>query len=144
MFYVHLDVGFCIGMITRISKQKIPLCYFFKNVHQQTPSLNTFLDIKNEPILLIQEAGIQGFKDGSWVIIGRNDDFRRSDWPVPIFFHHTQPFKPQLIYFDDDMNEIKRESVNPNDIHSFSLLPRAGLGGSRFIEKILSKIIAGP
>ena len=132
---------YVVGLITRIDKDKIPLGYFYGHLTDTgyTDAQQVKIDF-NKPIF-IKQFGFQGFKDNSWKVLGSLPNFRRSDFPVPVFFHHTLPFKPVLVYFDDDMNEIRRQAIEETEIDRYKDYPRTGLSGSGAVEIMLRKLL---
>jgi hypothetical protein len=128
--------GYVVGLITRLSRNKTPLGCFFEKRYETVPSINL---IDTSKILLIKRFGNQGFSNGSWYQLGKLPNFQREEWKVPIFVRHTNPYPPSLVYYNNDLEEIKTE-VMP---HSFDIssYPSDGLGGSGFIEIVLTKIL---
>ena len=92
----------------------------------------------NKPIH-IAEFGIQGFKDETWKIIGVLPGFDRKNFPIPVFFQKNTIIKSALIYYDDNMIEVKRVYIPDEEIEQYKNLPPSGLGGSKYIEEILKK-----
>ncbi|RDB03721.1 hypothetical protein [Runella aurantiaca] len=130
-----------IGLVTRVDDYKTPLGYFFSRLFNQPPqSIDDLLIDFQKPVLIIK-FGFQGFKDGTWKILDSLPNFKRGDFPVPVFFTHTKPFKPQLVYFDDNMNEIRRQSIEESEAQKYKDYPETGLGGSGFVEKKLKRLI---
>jgi hypothetical protein len=138
---IPIEGKYAVGLVTRINTNKIPLGYFYSTLFTQIPNSvdNLLIEFQN-PILII-EFGSQGFKDGTWSIIGSLPNFERANFPVPVFYHHTKPFKPVLVYFDDNMDEIKRQTIDESEIEQYKEYPETGLAGSGFIEKRLKRLI---
>jgi hypothetical protein len=134
-----VEEKYAIGLITRIDEDNTPLGYFYEQLFNEPVISFDKLNF-HEPIL-IKRFGSQGFNDNTWKILGCLPNFKRSDFPVPVFFTHTKPFKPELVYFDDNMNEIKRHTIEESEAEKYKDNPKTGLGGSGFIEKILRRII---
>lgn len=132
---------YVVGLITRIDENKIPLGYLYGHLTdtRYTDIGQVRIDF-NKPVF-IGRFGFQGFKDNSWQIIGNLPNFLRSDFPVPVFFRHTLPFKPVLVYFDDDMNEIRRQAIEETEIDRYKDYPRTGLSGSGAVEIMLKKLL---
>ena len=107
--------GYGVGLITRISsdKHRIPLGYFFKHKYVLIPTMIDFDLIKKNKTILIRKFGIQGIRNGTWHIINRLADFNRTDWPIPVFLRHTEPFPPRLIQYDDNLDEIEDRKAPP-------------------------------
>ena len=114
---------------------------FYGKLFNTVPESIEELKIDFTKPILIKEFGSQGLRDGTWKILGLLPNFKKQDFPVPIFFTHTKPFKPQLVYFDDNMNEIKRQSIEESEVDKYKDFPQTGLAGSGFIEKRLKRLI---
>lgn len=136
-----IENEFAIGLVTRINDDKIPLGNFYGKLFNTVPESIEELKIDFTKPILIKEFGSQGLRDGTWKILGLLPNFKKQDFPVPIFFTHTKPFKPQLVYFDDNMNEIKRQSIQESEVDKYKDFPQTGLAGSGFIEKRLKRLI---
>jgi hypothetical protein len=119
------------GLITRVGIDNIPLGYFFVN--------SSNLNFETDRPILIKQFGFQGFKDKTWKIIENYKKFSKSNFPIPKFVHQTNPYPAELISYNDDLIEIKREKIPNENLEEYSLYPRAGLGGSGFIEKVILK-----
>ena len=132
---------FAVGLITRIDEDKIPLGYFYSHLTDTRYTELKQVNIDLDRPIFIKQFGFQGFKDNSWQVIGNLPNFLRSDFPVPVFFHHTLPFKPVLVYFDDDMNEIRRQAIDEGEIERYKDYPRTGLSGSGAVEIMLRKLL---
>jgi Immunity protein 26 len=138
-----IENKFAIGLVVRINNDKIPLGNFYGKLFSTIPESIDELKIDFAKPILIKEFGSQGLRDGTWKIIGTLPNFKKQDFPVPVFYTHTKPFKPQLVYFDDNMNEIKRISIEESEAVKYTDYPETGLSGSGFIEKRLERIIIG-
>lgn len=132
---------YAVGLITRIDEDKIPLGYFYSHLTNTRYTDIGQVSIDFSRPVFIERFGFQGFKDNSWQVIGNLPNFLRSDFPVPVFFHHTLPFKPVLVYFDDDMNEIRRQTIDEGEIGHYKDFPRTGLSGSGAVEIMLRKLL---
>lgn len=139
VFFLPIGDFFCLGIITRLRNGKIPFGYFYKQLYTELPKIENLNFDKNN-IVYISQFGVQGFKDGSWKIIGKLPGFNIKDWPLPIFYQKNDSLPDQLVYLDDNLEEIKRERALLSE-NEYENLPRAGLGGSGYIEKKLAKIL---
>jgi hypothetical protein len=145
LFHVPIAGKYILALVTRVNNG-IPLGFFYDTLYDQIPLLSDILAVNFQKPILIAKFGSQGFKDGTWGLIGILPNYKRSDFPMPVFFHHTLPFKPVLVFFDDDMNELRREAIEESKVANYKNYPTIGLGGSLYIEKKLTKILdpAGP
>jgi hypothetical protein len=140
LIQLPIDDKFAIGLVIRVDSDNTPLGYFYHKLYDFEININNLnLDFFNP--LLIKKFGFQGFMDGTWKILGSKPNFKREDFPVPVFYTHTLPFKPQLVYFDDEMNEVKRVTLEESDQEKSINYPQTGLAGSGFIEKRLKRLI---
>ncbi len=97
--------------------------------------------IEKNKTILISKFGIQGIRNGTWHIMNRLADFNRTDWPIPVFLRHTEPFPPRLIQYDDNLDEIEDREAPPHiDANSYY---KDGLGGSGAIEIRMTGLIDG-
>jgi hypothetical protein len=136
-----IENHYLIGLVSRINDDKIPLGYFYHHIFTELPKSIEDVSIDFQKPILIKEFGSQGFRDGTWKILGSMPNFKRDNFPVPLFFHHTKPFKPVLVYFDDSMNEVRRLTIEEIEVDNYKDFPQTGLGGSGFIEKRLKRLI---
>ncbi len=121
------------GIVTRINTIKTPLGFFYKNFEDD--------NFQNYNPIFIAQFGIQGFKEETWKIVGHLEKFSRKDFPVPQFIQQVNPYPMHLIYYNDDMDEIKKEPVEEKDIPLVQNYPKSGVGGSEYIEKKIAKLL---
>jgi hypothetical protein len=139
LFVVPVETFFILGLITRISDMKVPFGYFYYPKFEKIPKKDE-VELDNYKVLFSGKFGVQGFKDGTWKIIGSLSGFERKDWPLPVFYHKHDILPDQLVYLDDNLDEYKREKALLSE-KEYENLPRTGLGGSEYIEKKLSKLL---
>jgi hypothetical protein len=138
IFKLPVNNSFCYGLIVRLNTSKIPFGYFYKEVSILEEENKFELSFDN--LIYIHQFGIQGFKDGTWQIIGSLKKFKREDWPMPVFYQKTDLLPANLIYLNDNLEEYKRERATLSE-DNYKNFPSTGLGGSLFIEKKLAKIL---
>lgn len=139
VFILPIGESYGIGIISRLSKTKIPFGYFYNILLQTQPKIES-LDLSKENTIYCSQFGIQGFKDGTWKILGNLKDFERKNWPMPIFYQKRELLPGELVYIDDDLEEYKRERAPLNE-EEYKNYPSIGLGGSGYIEKKLAKLL---
>jgi hypothetical protein len=141
VFVLPVDEKFAIGLTVRLDKSRIALGYFYKSLFEINDLTFESLNIDFRKPILIKQFGIQGFNDGTWKIIAKLPEFKRDDFPVPEFFYMGGA-DPQLVYFNNEMNETGRKFISTEEVDKFkNYLAQAGLAGSVALEILLKKRI---
>lgn len=141
VFTIPIGEKYGIGLITRLSKAKIPFGYFYSFLFQDPPEISC-LEFDKKNIIYASQFGIQGFKDGTWKILGSLMNFDRKEWPMPVFYQKRELLPGELVYIDDNLVEYKREKAPLNE-EEYKNYPSTGLGGSGYIEKKIAKLLEG-
>jgi Immunity protein 26 len=132
------DSGFAVGVLARANPDGVLLGYFFGPRRPGVPSLNDVDGLARDDAILIAKFGHLGLKQGKWPILGRLDDWDRTEWPMPAFVRHEEltgrTFK--VFYDDNDPNKVVREQ--PIAAGSAEQEPKDGLMGAGFVEKVLT------
>lgn len=92
--------GYGFGVIARC-KSGICLGYFFAPRHSRVPSIADAEGLKPEQAVLIEMFGDMGLIKDGWPIVGYLSDWKREEWPIPVFSResHGAYF---LVHYDDD------------------------------------------
>ena len=138
---IPIKEKFVLCLVTRISNLKTPLGYFYNGVFDNVPDLSMTLNLEFKNPIYIREFGFQGLKSGKWKIIGRYPNFKREFFPLPRFIRHVPPFKPILVQYDENLNELESTPIKDEDLKKYAGLPETGLGGAGYIEKKLEMLL---
>ncbi|MBA4057526.1 MAG: hypothetical protein C0490_22615 [Marivirga sp.] len=130
--------GYASGLIIRASKTLTLLGCFYDLRYDSMPTEITEDVLKKGKIILTKRFGLQGFKDGTWKVVGKSDRFNRQDWPIPSFLRQSNP--PRIITYNDELEEIKETVISNENANSF---PGDGLAGSGFIEIVVTEVLDG-
>lgn len=127
---------YVIGLIAAERKAtNVILCYFLFKTYDLNIDLNKINDYKkNEQII---RTGINGFKTSGWKLIGSLPNWNQSDSRIPVFFRHTEPMIPQLIFYNNNLEEIKTLETT---IEDKKLYPSDGVYGTLLIPSILQRL----
>jgi len=140
IFLVPIENFYIAGLITRISSLKVPFGYFYKTKFKEPPKVGDLNFANDNEIILKCKFGVQGFRKQTWKTIGSLKGFERQKWPLPIFYDKSLSLMGELIYLDDNLDELKREKA-PYGEENYKNYPDTGLGGSVYIEKKLAKLL---
>ena len=80
-----------------------------------------------------------GFKDNTWIEIGKIDFIDEKKWVIPVFTKQDILTKKYYsVQVNEDLDEISQKEINEEE--SFRMY-KTGLAGSVFMERFLSKLI---
>lgn len=119
VFLVPLRVGgYSRGILARKDSGGNILFGYFFAPRIETTSEVPFNDLSPRDALLRIRFGALGLRDGTWPILGRLPDWKRSDWGMPDFIRRD-PLgikKPRLIrYADGNTNLVEVDDVLEED-----------------------------
>jgi hypothetical protein len=80
--------GYAVGVIARLSNSRganTALGYFFAPRIDPLPKLDQVERLKPADSILVRRFGDLGLHNGTWPIVGHSSQWRREDWPVPVF-----------------------------------------------------------
>jgi len=106
--------GYATGLVARLSPQgKVMLAYLFGPTHWTRPTLADVQDLKAEDALKVIRTGDVAVANGRWPVLGNMVNFRREDWPVPMFIRRADALKRawQATYADDPAKPEREVSV---------------------------------
>lgn len=126
------------GIVVRDIKG-ILLCYFFKTIYSKPPTQDEIDFVINDEILYIKQVTDMGFKDNTWIEIGKIDFIDEKKWVIPVFTKQDILTKKYYsVQVNEDLDEISQKEINEEE--SFRMY-KTGLAGSVFMERFLSKLI---
>lgn len=129
--------GFCLGVAARVDPRGIIVGYFFPEYHAQVPELENARHMDPRSAVVMR-CGDLGFREGAWPILGSDESWQRSSWPLPLFTR-TEPLTERCLlveYGDDDLAAPVRES--PASAPECRGLPDDILNGAGAVELILT------
>jgi len=127
------------GIVVRDIKGTL-LCYFFKTIYSKPPTKNEINYIINDEILYVKQVTNMGFKDDTWIEIGKLDSIDEKIWVIPVFTKQDILTKKYYaVQVNEDLDEISQKEINEEE--SFRIIYKTGLAGSVFMERFLSKLI---
>jgi len=132
--------GYATGLVARLSPQgKVMLAYLFGPTHWTLPTLGDVQALKPADALKVIRTGDVAVANGRWPVLGNVLDFRREDWPVPMFIRRADALKRawQATYADDPAKPEREVSVpyETTGLESDSLF---GYGST---ELLMSKLL---
>ncbi|WP_136040862.1 MULTISPECIES: Imm26 family immunity protein [unclassified Microbacterium] len=130
--------GYAIGIVARASRAGILAGYFFGPRHDSLPTLADVSDLTPATSILQGRFGDMGLRERTWPILGRQDGWRREEWPMPILFQQ-EPLRGiimRVIYDSDDPSKWLRSEVMPKGSPT---TPEDGMMGAGFVESVLTR-----
>jgi len=136
------DSGFAVGVVARANPNGVLLGYFFGPRRVEPPTLDQVSGLTTDQALWVSKFGYLGLRNGLWPVLGRLDNWRREDWPMPEFVRYEEltgrSFR--VIYDDLDPNKIVREvQVAPGAAEQG---PHDGSAGAGFVEIRLTNLLS--
>jgi hypothetical protein len=135
------DGGFATGIIARANPKGVLLGYFFGPKREAVPSLDEVAELNPGDAILVRKFGHLGLTGGTWPVIGRFENWDRSQWTMPAFVRYEELTGRsfQVLYDPDDPNKfIREEQVSPGEAEQ---VPKDGLMGVGFAEKVLTTLL---
>jgi Immunity protein 26 len=133
--------GFATGLVARSNPKGVSLGYFFGPKYTGLPQLSDVADLKRSNALMVGRFGDLGLVRSEWPILGRFDEWKPSEWPMPVFVRHEELTGRayRVFYAEHDPNKPLREQlVLPREIESG---PRDAMMGAGFVEEALSTLL---
>jgi hypothetical protein len=123
-----------IGVIARVHRKKrgkpvLVFAYFFGPYSGAIDVKLEQLDSRHAVMRL--QCSILQLLSNSWPIIGEIPNWRREDWPLPIFFRNDLLRGTVLIRYDDNLDEIEQIPYVGGD---FPLTDEQIFSGSEAVE----------
>jgi hypothetical protein len=133
--------GFAVGLVARASASGVLLGYFFGPKVDEVPSLEAVSGLRANDAAIVRRFGHLGLEQGKWPILGRSTTWEPAAWPMPVFVRYEELSgrSLQVVYADDDPNELLREQqVPPGDAEQG---PKDGMLGAGAVEKLLTGLL---
>lgn len=137
------DSGYAVGIVARSSRSSILAGYFFGPRREAVPAgIEELGDLRPEDAVMVTRFTYNGLRDGSWPIIGRDGEWGRALWPMPVFCRYEELTGRSFraIYPDDNPSERPREELVDPGIGEH--LPSNDLWGSGAVELRLTRMLA--
>jgi hypothetical protein len=133
--------GFGTGLIARGNPGGVLLGYFFGPLRFEAPELKDLLSLRPSDAVLVRRFGHLGIVQGTWPLLGRLDDWDRTEWPTPVFLRYEELTGRSFMVFydDDDPNKVVREEQAAPSLAEQA--PKDGLMGAGFAEAALTRLL---
>jgi hypothetical protein len=136
--------GYALGVVARARPRragKILFAYFFGPKSVDVPTLADVSGLVTEEAITNALIGDLYLIEGSWPILGSLPDWKREEWPIPLFLHRESLTDRvwRVRYADDDPSELPVwEPATPED----EGLAQAKLWGLDLVEIRLTELLA--
>jgi hypothetical protein len=99
------------------------LAYFFGPLLKGIPDADLVGSLCPEVALCAVRTGVRRVLEGKWIVIGRLEPFRRTEWPIPTYGRVFEP-EPELAWkvtFQDDRLDGERieTQVTPEEARRY-------------------------
>ncbi len=105
--------GFVLGLVARTPPRGggIVLAYFFGQQYSSLPNVDSAKDLSSSDAVRVLLVGDLALIRGEWKVIGKLIDWKRSQWPIPLFVRRDNlTHKAWLVeYSDTNPNEVLTE-----------------------------------
>lgn len=132
---------FAIGVAARLSGKGRVLGYFFGPDRGQVPSLPDVCALKASQAILVMQFGDLGLIKGKWPVLGTCADWKRAEWPVPVFSRIDKIANVAwtIRYSDHDLTFVGEDRVDPA---LASRYPDDGLAGADAVGLRLARMLS--
>jgi Immunity protein 26 len=114
--------------------------YFFGPRRAHVPDLAELKNLRASDAILVRQFGDLGLLEGEWPVIGRLENWRMEDWPLPDFGHvDNMTGKAWRVRYPDDLSGLGQRI--PGSSEEAKALPPDVLSGSGALEIHLAKAI---
>jgi hypothetical protein len=128
------------GIAARASRDGSVFGFFFGPKTKGIPSLPGLVGLRPADAVFEAMFGYLGLVTGSWVVIGAQPNFKREDWPMPVFVHHDDL---RDLYshrwYEEDRLDMIREEYSPRGVVLEG--PTDGLFGHGAVEIRLRQLL---
>lgn len=140
------EAGYASGVVARVSPKHraVLLGYFFDELFATPPPLEHFCKRTASGAGLTLIFGYLGLRDGAWPVIGRCENWRAEDWPMPAFVNEEllTGRRYEIRYDDKDPNkEVSRRLLSENEGR---FLPVDGVSGDVAVQITMGKRLGLP
>jgi hypothetical protein len=110
--------GYGLGLVARMNRRGAVLGYFFGPRRESVPTSADVLALSPSQAVLIAQFGDLSLLDGSWPILGRDEDWDRGKWPVPAFARIDEYAGKawRVEYAEDDLSWIRDIATTPEQV----------------------------
>ncbi len=134
--------AYALGIVARANQRKATLlCYFFGPPYGRIPALADTVNLTAGDAVLVGMCGHLGLTSGSWQILGRSREWRRSEWPMPVFGRYEELTGRHFHVFYDDDDPASRPREREVAAQDAAFLPEDGSMGAGFVEARLSRLL---
>jgi hypothetical protein len=136
------DGGYAVGLIARANPKGVLLGYFFGPRREQVPSIADTRKLTASEAILVGKFGHLGVKGSRWPILGRDPDWDRDAWPMPVLVRYEELTGRTFHAFydpDDPLTLVREEQVAPGVAEQG---PRDSMMGAGFVEERLSRLLS--
>lgn len=131
--------GYALGVVARV-RRGILLGYFFRPRRKKIPVFNKRItSLSASDAILCSLCGDLGIIEGEWPILGKDPNWDRKRWPMPIFTGQD-PLSEVITavrYDESTLQEVDSYRVAELGEHA------DGLAGSGFVEELLDARLGG-
>jgi hypothetical protein len=135
------DGGFAVGLVARSPKGgKVLFGYFFGPRRFELPKVEDLRGYSPSKALLVAIFGDYSLYRGEWPILGNLGNWKRDDWPMPLFSRVDEKGKAVKVkYSENDPTDCATEM--PCSIEEAKDLPEDSMKGSHIVARHLSKLL---
>ena len=131
---------FAVGIAARLNGKGKVVGYFFGPDREQVPSLAEVCELKAQQAILVMQFGDLGLIEGTWPILGTCGDWKREEWPLPVFsrIDKIENVAWTVTYSDDTLALVREDRVDPARAAHH---PDDGLAGADAVGLQLARIL---
>jgi hypothetical protein len=133
--------GWAVGLVARMNRKGAVIGYFFGPRRDAVPTVEQLEALQPDDAILVGKFGDLGLVKNEWPVIGRQPDWDRDQWPIPVFVRRP-PLIDRVVkvwYDETELNWPAREEILPagQDFHA----PEDGLMGYVYVQNKLEKLL---
>jgi hypothetical protein len=114
--------------------------YLFAVRSDVPPTMDDVADLGPTDAVRVVRFGDLGLVRGEWPVLGRLDDWRPDDWPLPDFGRRGMDGTFRVVYSAEDLRGPLREERITDD--ECDRLPRDALSGAGAVERVLTSLLS--
>jgi hypothetical protein len=142
-FAVPIGKGtWSVGVIARVGARSMTFGYFFGPARRRVPTLEDTRDLTADAAVLCVLFGDLGLQDGSWLVIGEDEEWNPDDWPLPAFGRYSPTASPTStavrVVYSDSLERTSERACTKADVEH---LPLHRLCGSGYVEDVLADLL---
>lgn len=133
--------GYGIGVVARHDRRGGVIGYLFNLRRDDIPTLDDVAGLRPSDAIRVMRFGDLGLIRSQWPILGKLEEWRPDDWPIPAFSRREPTGRAfRVIYSADDLRGPVREEPITED--ECDRLPRDALSGAGAVELVLTQLLA--